>query len=125
MGTISVGERNKMLDAWSSTTTYTLNANVYVKLHTGDPGAAGTSNAAGHTTRVEATFGAAATGAATTTGAVSFTSLSTAETITHVSFWNHITAGDFLGSDDLPASKAVSIGDTLTIPTGDIDLSLT
>ena len=125
MGTVAVGERNKMLDALLSNTTYTLSAAVFVQLHTGDPGAAGTSLIAGETTRKEATFGAAATGAATTTGAVQWVSVSTTETITYVSFWTASAAGTFLGSDDLPTSKAVTAGDTLTIPTGDIDFSVT
>ena len=38
MGTIAVGERNKMLDAWGSNTTYTATAAVWVKLHIGSAG---------------------------------------------------------------------------------------
>ena len=40
-------------------------ATVYVKLHIGDPGEAGTSNAAGETTRKAASFGASASGVCT------------------------------------------------------------
>jgi hypothetical protein len=126
MGSIAVGERNKMLDALVGRTTYTANAAYYAKLHTGDPGAAGTSNAAGETTRQAVTFGnAAATGAISNTVAVTWTNLSTSETITHVSFWTANAAGTFLGSDDLPSSKAVNAGDTLTIAIGDVDLTIT
>lgn len=42
MGSIAEGERNKMLDALVGRGAYSANAAFYVKLHTGDPGAAGT-----------------------------------------------------------------------------------
>lgn len=51
MGSIAEGERNKMLDALVGRGAYSANAAFYVKLHTGDPGAAGTSNAATETTQ--------------------------------------------------------------------------
>ena len=51
MGSIAEGERNKMLDALVGRGAYSANAAFYVKLHTGDPGAAGTNNAATETTR--------------------------------------------------------------------------
>lgn len=126
MGTFAEGERNKMLDAWAGRTTYTANAAVYAKLHLGDPGAAGTSNAAANTTRQAVTFGsAAATGAISNTAAVEWTSVSTTETYSHVSFWTASTAGTFLGSDDLSSTAAVTAGDTFRIPVGDLDLTIT
>lgn len=115
-----------MLDAWAGRTTYTANAAVYVKLHIGDPGADGTSNAAGETTRQAVTFGsAAASGAISNTAAITWTNLSTAETITWVSFWTASSAGTFLGRDDLPSSKMVAVGDSLTIAISDLDLTIT
>lgn len=126
MGTFAEGERNKMLDAWAGRTTYTANAAVYTKLHLGDPGSAGTSNAATNTTRQAVTFGAAAaTGAISNTAAVEWTAVSTTETYTHVSFWTASSGGTFLGSDDLSSSAAVTAGDTFRIPTGDLDVTLT
>lgn len=126
MGTFSEGERNKMLDAWAGRTTYTANAAVYVKLHIGDPGAAGANNAAANTTRQQATFGvAAATGAISNTAAISWTSVPNTETYTWVSFWTAAAAGTFLGSDDLSASAAVTAGDTFQIPIGDLDATVT
>ena len=126
MGTIAVGERNKMLDAYTGVATYTANAAVYVKLHIGDPGAAGTSNPATETTREQATFGSAASsGAISNTADIEWTSVAATETLTHVSLWTASTGGTFIGSDDLPASKNVNAGDTFRIPTGDLDLTLT
>jgi len=125
MGSFSVGEKNKMLDAWTGRTTYTANAAVYAQLHTASPGAAGTSNVATETTRQAVTFGAAAASdAISNTAAVQWTNVSTSETYSHVSFWTALSAGTFLGSDDLPASKAVTAGDTFTIASGDIDLAI-
>ena len=53
---------NKWLDALGNATAFSVTT-AYVKLHTGDPGAAGTSNAATETTRKSASFSAAANGA--------------------------------------------------------------
>jgi hypothetical protein len=126
MGTIAEGERNKMLDAYVGRTTYTAQAAYYAKLHIGDPGAAGTTNAAANTTRQAVTFGsAAATGAISNTVAVEWTAVSTTETYSHVSFWTASTAGTFLGSDDLSSTAAVTAGDTFRIPIGDLDITVT
>jgi hypothetical protein len=46
---------NKFLDAVANAVSYSA-ANVYIKLHTGEPGANGTANAATETTRQEATL---------------------------------------------------------------------
>lgn len=126
MGTVAVGERNKMLDALVGRTTYTANAALYIKLHLGDPGAAGTSNPAVETTRQQGTFGsAAATGAISNTAALEWINVSTTETYTHVSAWTASSGGTFLGSDDLSSSAAVTAGDTFRIAIGDLDLTVT
>jgi hypothetical protein len=126
MGTIAEGERNKMLDAYVGRTTYTAQAAYYVKLHLGDPGAAGSNNAAANTTRQAVTFGnAAASGAISNTAAVEWTNVSNSETYTHVSFWTASSGGTFLGSDDLSSSAAVTAGDTFRLPIGDLDITVT
>lgn len=115
-----------MLDAWAGRTTFTANTAVYAQLHTGDPGAAGTTNVAAETTRKAVTFGsAAATGAISNTVAIEWTNVSTTETYSHVSFWTASTLGTFLGSDDLSATASVTAGDTFRIPIGDLDLTVT
>lgn len=126
MGSIAVGERNKMLDALTGRGNYTASAAFYVQLHTGDPTAAGTSNVATETDRQAVTFGdAAASGAISNTAAVTWTNLAATETLTHVSFWTASTSGTVLGTDDLPTSKNVNAGDTFTIPIGDLDITIT
>lgn len=122
---LAAATANSWLDALCRSVTYTEPAAFYVKLHTGDPGAAGANNAAGETTRQAVTFSAASGGAITNSAAVTWTSVSTSETYSHVSFWDASTAGTFLGSDGLAVSRAVTAGDTFEIAIGDLDLSIT
>lgn len=125
MGTFSDAVANGWLDALARGVPYD-NDEVWVKLHLGDPGSAGTANPAAETTRKQATFGsAAASRAISNTVAVEWTNLPAAETLTHVSFWSASTGGTFLGRDDLSSSAAVEIGDTFRIPIGDLDLTIT
>lgn len=116
---------NSLLDALFRATNYTAPTAVWIKLHTGDPGAAGTSNAAGETTRKQATFSAAASGAITTSADLTWTNVSTTETISHWSAWDASTAGNFICSDDLASAKALTAGDTFTITAGDLDVNIT
>ena len=125
MGVFADTVKNSWLDAFARNVSYA-NAAVWVKLHTGDPGAAGTSNPAGETTRKQATFGSAASGGAIeNTAAIEWTNVSTTETYTWISLWTASTAGTFLGRDDLSSSAAVTAGDTFRIPIGDLDLTIT
>lgn len=116
---------NSWLNGLCRNIAWTQPAAFWVKLHTGDPGAAGTLAAAGETTRQQATFSAASGGAITTSAALTWTNVSTTETVSHVSFWDASTAGTFLGSDALNASKSLTAGDTFTIAAGDLDLDIT
>src|SRR3954454_24372712 len=108
---LASGIANSILDALCRNVAWTQPAAFYVKLHTGDPGAAGTSNAAGNTTRTAATCSAASGGAITNSADIAWTSVSTAETYSHVSFWSANAAGTFLGSDDLAVARTVAVGD--------------
>jgi hypothetical protein len=112
------------LNAYCRNVAWTQPAAFWVKLHIGDPGAAGTTNAAANTTRQQATFSASSAGAITTSGAITWTSVSNTETYSHVSFWTASTAGTFIGSDNLEVARAVTAGDTFTIAVGDIDITL-
>ncbi len=122
---LAVGVANAFLDAICNASDYTAPTGFYVKLHTGDPGSAGTSNAATETTRQSAAMDAASSGAITNGSDVTWTNVSTTETVSHVSFWSASTAGTFLGSDDLATSRALTAGDTFTIAAGDLDLAFT
>lgn len=122
---LASGVANSILDALCRSVTWTEPAEFWVKLHTGDPGAAGASNAAGETDRQQATFSAASGGAITTSTDLTWTNVSNTETLSHLSFWDASAAGNFLGSDALAAPKAVTAGDTFTISAGDLDLDIT
>lgn len=124
MGTFSDLVANAWLDAVGNATSYS-EAAVYVKLHTGDPGSAGTSNAATETTRQQASFSAASSRAMTNDAAIEWTNVSTSETYSWISLWDASSGGNFLGRDDLSSSAAVTAGDTFRIPVGDLDLTVT
>jgi hypothetical protein len=100
-------------------------ASMFIKLHTGDPGSAGTANAAaGDTTRKQATMAAASAGSkAMSSMSGSWTNGGTSETITDISAWSASSAGTFKASAALSASKAWASGDTLSLSTLTISVS--
>lgn len=112
---------NKVLDAIGNNTSFAV-AQVYVQLHTGNPGANGTSNVATETTRKAVSFAAASGGSMASDADVSWTNMATADpdVLTHVSYWDASTSGNFLESAALTASKTVNDGDNLTIPSGSL-----
>lgn len=121
---LASGQANAILDALCRSVAYSDPASFNVKLHLGDPGAAGTSNAALNTTRKAVTFSAASGGAITNSAALTWASVPNTETYSHVSFWSDIAAGTFLGSDALNTPRAVTAGETFEIPIGDLDITL-
>lgn len=117
---------NALLDCLRNQSTAVLSA-VYMKLHTGDPGEACTSNAAQHVTRVQVTFGsAAASETISNTAAVTFSSLYTNETISYISMWdtNATDSGNPNYYGALTTAKAVNTGDTLEFAIGDVDINM-
>lgn len=117
---------NKWLDVIrTGGSSFTAITSAFVKIHTGDPGAAGTSNAAaGSTTRPALTQATPAAGAMAQNGtAPQWTNGGTSETITHISVWDNATAGNFLYSIALTASKAWASGDTLTLTSCSVSLT--
>src|SRR5262245_3534918 len=127
---MAIGIASAVLNGWLNAlcrgANITAPAAFFVKLHTGDPGASGTSNAAGNTTRVAATFGSAASaGSISNTAAIDWTSVSTSDTLGHVGFWDGPSSGRFLGSDDLAVPRTVTAGDNFTIATAELTLAIT
>lgn len=108
---------NKWLDMLAGTA-FTAPAGSFVKLHTGDPGAAGTTAASANTTRVSQTWSAASGGSKSISNTPTWASwASGTETISHISVWDASSAGNFLYSVALTASKTVTNGDTFTLST--------
>lgn len=122
---LASGIANSILNALCRDVAWTIPVAFYVKLHTADPGAAGTTAAAANTTRKLATLSAASGGSITTSADLAWTSVPNAETYSHVSFWDAVSAGNFLGSDDLNTPRTVAVGDNFTILAGSLTLALT
>ena len=101
---------------------FTAPAATYIKLHTADPGAAGTTAPSAVTTRSLATFSAASAGAIALSNSPSF-SMTATETISHISVWDASTAGNLLWTAALTTSKSVVNTDTLTFTTLGVSLS--
>jgi len=105
----------KILDHLTGRASWTAPSTVYIKLHTGDAGEAGTSNAATNTDRKAASWSAASSGSIATSATLEWTNVSTTETYSHWSAWDNSTAGNCLWTGALSASAAVTAGDTFQI----------
>lgn len=94
-------------------------AAIYVGLHTGNPGTVGTTAVSSVTTRPAITFGAAAAGAMSLSNTPTWSSWAgtNGEVVSYVSVWDANTAGNFLFSAQLTASKTINTGDTFTLST--------
>lgn len=119
---LSTAARNSILDAIGNATAFSFSA-VWVKLHLGDPGSAGTSNPAATTTRQQASFAAASSGSMTTDADLLWSSVANAETISWISLWDASSAGNFIGNAQLAASKTVAVGDNFRIPAGSLTIT--
>ena len=106
--------KNKILDAIFNSTAYSVAADVYISLHTADPGITGANEVTGGTyTRQQVPFNAAASGSTKNTSSISFTLMPTA-TVTHIGIYDAL-AGNFLEGAALSTSISVTVGNTLTI----------
>lgn len=115
---------NAFLASILNGTSFTNYGTLYAQLHVGAPGSAGTSNIAGESTRQAAgTFTSPSGGSSTNNAAITWTSVTTSETYSHVSLWSASTSGIFIASGSITAS-AVTVGDTFTIPIGDLAVSM-
>lgn len=95
-------------------TTAIKNAITHVSLHTGDPGAAGTSNTS-TASRQAVTWGTVATGDVTSTGSINFTGGASGGAATHVGFWSASTAGTFYGSQALTGDSTFNSAGEYTV----------
>ena len=99
-------------------------AQVYVKLHVGDPSSNGTANPATETTRKAASFGTASAGVLTSDADVVWTNIAGSQTATFFTAWDATTAGNFLFSGSITGNPYTA-GDTFTIASGALTVSLT
>jgi hypothetical protein len=96
----------------------------FAKLHVGDPGEAGLLAPAAETTRKSITGAAAVNGTFTSVNALTWTNVAADETLTHISVWDDLTAGNCWWTGALSASEDVEAGDDFTIPIGALTVSL-
>ena len=114
---------NAWLNALGNATSFSVTT-AYVKLHVGDPGSAGTSNAATETTRKSVSFAAASNGALASDADVSWTNIAGSQDATHFTAWDNETAGNFLFSGTI-TGNAYTAGDTYKISSAGLTVSLT
>ena len=115
VGLSAVNTADKLLNTIGRTGTTFTAGSLYVKLHTGDPGATAATAASAVTTRYAVTFSASSAGSMALTSMGGTWSMTATETISHISLWDASTAGNFLWSVALTASKSVINGDTLSL----------
>jgi hypothetical protein len=89
-----------LANAWLNVlndTTFSAIANTYVQLHTGTPGASGTSNVSSVTTREAVTWNAPSGGSMTASNEPQWTSWAgtNGEIVTDISIWSAATSGTF------------------------------
>lgn len=121
---------NELLDHVLTNSSFTSPTNVYVALFT-DAASAGELEAGtltnevtgGSYARQSVTFAAASGGATSNTGAISFTDMP-AGTVAYVAVMDALTIGNVLFHGALSANKTLNAGDTFTIATGDLDITL-
>lgn len=114
------GWLNTLRTTGNGGTAYSAVAGTFIQLHTGDPGAAGTSNvSAGSTTRNSCVLSNSSSGSALSLGTPpsAWTNGGTSETLTHISVWTASTSGTLLFTVALTASKAWASGDQFTLAT--------
>lgn len=106
-------------------TAYTAPGAVYIGLHTGNPGASGTSAVSSVTTRMAVTWGTAAAGAVAESNTPTWSSWAgtNGEVVTDISCWDASTSGNFLFSALLAASKTMATGDTIEITALSVSMS--
>jgi len=97
---------------------------LYIKLHTGDPGAEGTDNAAANTTRIVASFAAPTNigtdgrAQAVTDTDIVWLSVPAKETYSHISVWDSDASGNCWYKGALVAPVPVTTGGNFVLPAG-------
>ncbi len=114
---------NAFLDSVGNATSFSVST-AYVKLHTADPGANGTANPATETTRKSVSFSAASSGSLTSDAAITWTNIAGSQDATYFTAWDSETTGNFLFSGTITGNPYTA-GDTYTIPSGSLTVSLT
>lgn len=122
---ISAYSRDKLQNHEFGGATYTAPTAWYVKLHLGDPGTACTANPAANTTRAQVTsWAGSSAGSDASAATATWTNVPNAETYSHISIWDNVSAGNALRYGALTAPVAVLVGATFTLPSGQLAMTL-
>jgi hypothetical protein len=115
---------NKVLDHTLAVASYTAPTSLYMALHTGDPGDAGTASevVGGSYAPQLITFAAASSGASASNAAVTFNSMP-ATVVTHFSIRENSPSGNPLYVGPLSASQTLSAGQQLLFNSGQVTVS--
>ena len=113
---ITVAAANTLLDSLGA-------AYPWIKLHVGNPGAAGTANAAVEATRKQASWASASAGSKASNAALNWTSVSTTENYTYFSAWSAATGGT-CGFTGVITNGNMTAGGNFTINSGGVNFSL-
>jgi hypothetical protein len=120
---MSANLANSLLNALGNNTAFAVTS-VYVQLHIGDPGTAGTANTATETTRKAVSFAGASAGSIASDADVTWTNISGSQDATFFTAWDGLTGGSFLFSGTITGNPYTA-GDTYTISSGSFTTSLT
>lgn len=119
-----------ILNCYFNQTNITAPTNIYMSLHSADPGETGVNELTGNGyARTECTSsfpansggGSLANDVAITTAAATDSDWTEA---THFGIWTASTSGTFIGGGQLSASKTVQVGDTATFAVGALTITL-
>lgn len=99
-----------------------ISGTVWVQLHTGHPGAAGTTSIATNSTRKSCTFAAAAGGVKATNSDLLWSSVPATETYAYFTLWSASTGGTFLWSGSI-SGGGVTLGQDFDVASGQLSVS--
>lgn len=115
----------KILDQIFTNATFPAISAVWGSLHTGDPTESGTGSPLASCPRVQLFFNAAASATTVNSTAASWDS-SASGTVTHIGLWDAsaTATANFLWGGELSTSKIVNPGDTVTLASGSLAITL-
>jgi hypothetical protein len=100
-------------------------ATLWIKMHTGNPGGAGTANASADTRRRSFTRAAASGGVAIGEGSIEWLAWTADETLNHATLWDAESGGNPWWVGELVTPQAILTGQRLAIDVNDLTLTMT
>lgn len=120
----TVATANKVLNKLLRNQDFQHPSQIYVSLHTGDPGEDGTNEVTGGGYKRQlVTFSTPSNKQTSNPSDIEFDNMP-ACTITHMGLWDAETEGNFWWGGQLVVSKQLDAGDTVRFKAGDLDVIL-